>query len=287
MKQFKYSLALILALAFAASSLAGCAAGGKPAASPGVRTVTYAFSSVGKPASYIDANGNMTGYDVEVMRAIDALLPQYEFEIVGTTSEDCWMGTESGKYQVCTTNSFRTEAREKTYLFAEYNQGGNLEGIIVRNENAGVETLADLAASGLRVTPFRPSDGPYGFISAYNDAHPDNQIVLSTADQMENADLLRSVGEGRYDATIFASTYWQSMVVDEDAELHYLNDQLTFNAFDAISTWALFNKDEAELRDAYQAALLQLRENGTLSALSNQFFGVDVLSFCNEYIPAK
>lgn len=53
-----------------------------------------------KPISYIDDNGNPTGYDVEVMKLVDELLPDYQFEYVGTTSDDLLIGVEQGKYQV-------------------------------------------------------------------------------------------------------------------------------------------------------------------------------------------
>ena len=53
-----------------------------------------------KPISWLDDNGNATGYDVEVMKLVDELLPEYEFEFVGTTSDDLLIGVEQGKYHV-------------------------------------------------------------------------------------------------------------------------------------------------------------------------------------------
>lgn len=34
------------------------------------------------------------------MKLVDELLPEYEFEYVGTTSDDLLIGVEQGKYQV-------------------------------------------------------------------------------------------------------------------------------------------------------------------------------------------
>lgn len=37
-----------------------------------------------KPYCYIDENGQPAGYELEVLKAIDELLPQYEFEFEPT-----------------------------------------------------------------------------------------------------------------------------------------------------------------------------------------------------------
>ena len=51
-----------------------------------VRKIKYAFTNTLKPVSYLDENGKPAGYDVEVIKKIDEMLPQYEIEFVGTTS---------------------------------------------------------------------------------------------------------------------------------------------------------------------------------------------------------
>ncbi|WP_249650825.1 transporter substrate-binding domain-containing protein, partial [Lysinibacillus sp. D4A3_S15] len=40
-----------------------------------VRTVKVAYDQASKPISYIDDDGNPTGYDVEVMKLLDEVLP--------------------------------------------------------------------------------------------------------------------------------------------------------------------------------------------------------------------
>lgn len=247
-----------------------------------VRKIKYAFTNTLKPVSYVEADGSYAGYDVEVIKKIDELLPQYEIEFVGTTSEDAWMGTESGKYQLCTTNSFKTPEREKKYLFADINQGGNPEGLVLRKENADVKDLNDVADQGLSMVPLRPSDAIYSVINTWNEENPDHQVKLEEIDQLENADAIRYVAQGRYDVFPFAGTLWKSMVEDEDGELHDLNDELVFNVFTAFKTYALINKDETEFLEAYQTALHQLKDDGTLSELSEKYLGEDVFNYFDE-----
>lgn len=247
-----------------------------------VRTIKYAFTNTLKPVSYINENGEPDGYDVQVIKAIDELLPQYEIELVGTNSEDAWMGTESGKYQLCTTNSFKTAEREQKYLFADLNQGGSPEGLVLRKENADIESLQDLAESGLRLTPLRPSDAIYSVINTWNEENPDAQVELEAIDQLENADAIRFVAEGRYDAFPYASSLYDSTIVAEDGELHDLNDELVFNIFTAFKTYALINKDETQFLEDYQAALHQLKDDGTLSRLSEEYMGFDLFEYFED-----
>ena len=64
-----------------------------------VKKIKVAYDQASKPMSWLDENGNPTGYDVETMKLVDELLPQYEFEYVGTTSDDLLLGVEQGKYR--------------------------------------------------------------------------------------------------------------------------------------------------------------------------------------------
>ncbi len=277
-----------LAACLGLALLSGCsqqpASGGQstqsaPDQSAQVRKIKYAFTNTLKPVSYIDENGNPAGYDVEVIKKIDELLPQYEIELIGTSSEDAWLGVETGKYQLCTTNSYRTAAREEKYLFATQNQGGNLQGLVVRKEHADVKTLPDVHDKGLRLTPLRPADAIYAVIDTYNKENPDKAVTLQSIDQFENADAVKWVAEGRYDVFPMASTIYDSMVTAPDGQLHDLSDKLSYSTYDAIATWALINKDETEFRGAYQEALIGLKNDGTLSELSQEYMGTDIFQY--------
>ncbi len=72
--------------------LAGCgsgkAASGTDTVIQTLQKVKVAYDQASKPMSWLDEKGNPTGYDVEVMKLVDELLPEYEFEYIGTTSDD-------------------------------------------------------------------------------------------------------------------------------------------------------------------------------------------------------
>jgi L-cystine transport system substrate-binding protein len=271
-----FLLGLVMLFGFASRE---AAAGGKSDSGSGsaqVRKIKYAFTNTLRPVSYLDESGKPTGYDVEVIKLVDERLPQYEIELVGTSSEDAWLGVETGKYQFCTTNSFKTAAREEKYLFAGQNQGGALVALILPPKNAHLKTLEEVASAKLSMVPYRPADATYSIVTEYNRTHPNNQLKLETIDQFENADGLKWVAEGRYDSWVFVESLFKNSVITEGAQLADLRDKLVCTPFTAVGTWVLFNKDEAAFRDAYQEVLIQLKKEGILSKLSVEYIGEDV-----------
>ena len=113
-----------------AAFLAGCgqigaetsseATSGSAAEAVEVTTVKVAHTQSSAPMNYVDENGESTGYEVSVLKAIDELLPQYEFEYVPTSDEDLLIGIESGKYAVGTKGAWYTEERAQKFIFPEH-----------------------------------------------------------------------------------------------------------------------------------------------------------------------
>jgi L-cystine transport system substrate-binding protein len=282
-KLVAFLLGTVLLFGFSAGE---AAAGGKSddgKANAQVRKIKYAFTNTIRPLSYLDENGKPAGYDIEVIKLIDERLPQYEIEFVGTTSEDAWLGVDTGKYQLCTTNSFRTKAREEKYLFANQNSGGGLEYLLLNKKFTNIKTLQDVSDNKLTMVPFRPADAAINVIKTYNDKNPGKQIKIDTIEQCENADGVKWVASGRYDSWVIYESIYNGLVNSPGAPLADLKDQLITIPFTAIATWALINRDEAAFRDAYQEVLIQLKNEGKLSELSKQYLGTDVFQF--EFVP--
>jgi L-cystine transport system substrate-binding protein len=283
----KKLLGLVLGAAlFLGFAVEQAAANGKSDSGKGgaqVRRLKYAFTNTLRPISYIDENGKPAGYDIEVIRLIDERLPQYEIEFIGTTSEDAWVGTDTGKYQLCTTNSYRTRAREEKYLFASQNSGGGILLLLLNKKFANITTLDEVAKNKLTMVPYRPADASFTIVKNYNDVHPNNQIKVETIDQFENADGVKGVASGRYDCWIFVQTLYNGLVIDSGAPLANLKNDIITAPLAAVATWALINRDEAEFRDAYQKVLIDLKNEGKLSELSQKYLGIDVFQL--DFVP--
>ena len=167
-----------------------------------------------KPISWLDENGNASGYDVEVMKLVDELLPEYEFEYVGTTSDDLLIGVEQGKFQVGVKNAFWTEERTEKFIFPKNFLGLSSAGLVLKKENEHIKSLADFASAGYSL-------------------HQSQQIMLSIQLSMNitkqtpiiqsnwklemhfTVDVVQWVNEGRVDGGVIIEGPFQKQVLDE------------------------------------------------------------------------
>ncbi|MFJ7840864.1 transporter substrate-binding domain-containing protein [Lysinibacillus sphaericus] len=240
-----------------------------------VRTVKVAYDQASKPISYIDDKGNPTGYDVEVMKLVDELLPEYKFEYVGTTSDDLLIGVEQGKYQVGVKNAFFTQERTEKFIFPKEFLGLSSAGLVLRKEDEGIKTLADFASKGYSLAPIAANNAQYTIIDEYNKANPNNKVKLQAGDAF-TVDVVQWVNEGRVDGGVMIEGPFKQQVLADDGAYHNLKDEVVYNEFAVIKTWPLFNKKEQEFADAYDKAIAQIKEQKKTSELSKEFYGRDL-----------
>ena len=266
------------AISFAAVSiLVACSDGEAATTSNGeaVKKVKVAYDQSGKPMTYIDENGNPTGYDVEVMKLVDEILEDYEFEFVGTSNDDLLIGVEQGKYQVGVKNAFWTEERTAKFIFPQEFLGLSSAGLVVKKENAHIKNLSDFASAGFTLAPIAANNAQYTVIAEYNEANPDNQVKLKAGEEF-SVDVVQWVNEGRVDGGVQIEGSFNGQVLTEGGPYHHLKDEVVYNEFAVIKTWPLFNKKEQEFADAYDKAIQQLKETDALNKLSEQFYGKDL-----------
>ncbi|MDO4523290.1 MAG: transporter substrate-binding domain-containing protein [Eubacteriales bacterium] len=248
-----------------------------------VQKVVAAHTNYYVPYDFADENGESDGYEVAVLKAVDELLPQYEFEFVPTTDDDLLIGVESGKYDVGTKGVWWTQARSETYIFPKNYIGASIIGILTRAEDADKYTdLESFAADGGRLVPIAPQNAQYNIVTNFNTAHPDTPIELAAADQFQLSDAYQWVLEGRYDAYFEIKTSYENNVVNENGEYHELADKFAYAEYEGIPTWPLFNSENQELADAYDEAIEQLKADGTLEKLAKEYFGYSLFDFVPE-----
>jgi L-cystine transport system substrate-binding protein len=246
-----------------------------------VRKVKIAYDQASKPISWLDESGNPTGYDVEVMKLVDELLPEYEFEYVGTTSDDLLIGVQQGKYQAGVKNAFWTEERTKNFIYPKEFLGLSSIGLVLKKENENIKTLEDFASAGLTLAPIAANNAQYTVIDEYNQKNPDNPVKLQAGDQF-SVDVVQWVNEGRVDGGVQIEGPFKKQVLDEEGPYHNLAGEVVYNEFNVIKTWPLFNKKEQEFADAYDEAIKQLKEEKKTNELSVEFYGRDLFEVLDK-----
>lgn len=263
--------------------LAACDSGEASTSTEGgdVRKVKVAYDMASKPISWLDDNGNATGYDVEVMKLVDELLPEYEFEYVGTTSDDLLIGVEQGKFQVGVKNAFFTEERTEKFIYPQEFLGLSSAGLVLKKENEAIKSLEDFASAGYSLAPIAANNAQYTVIDEYNKANPNNPVKLDAGDAF-TVDVVQWVNEGRVDGGVIIEGPFQKQVLDESGPYYNLKDEVVYNEFAVIKTWPLFNKKEQEFADAYDKAIKQLQEEKKTNELSTEFYDRDLFEVLEQ-----
>lgn len=241
----------------------------------GVTVVKIAYDQAGKPMTFLDENGNATGYDVEVMKLVDEALPDYEFEFVGTTNDDLLIGVEQGKYHAGVKNAFWTEERTQKYIFPQEFLGLSSAGLVLKKENENIKNLSDFASAGYTLAPIAANNAQYTVIAEYNEANPDNQVKLQAGEEF-TVDVVQWVNEGRVDGGVQIEGAFTGQVLTEGGPYYHLKDEVVYNEFAVIKTWPLFNKKQQEFADAYDKAIAEIKETDALRELSKEFYGKDL-----------
>ncbi len=255
--------ALVLALA---TTLVLAACNSSSASSDGVKTVKIALVSNNKPYTYADANGQAAGYDVDVLKKIDAELPGYKFEYTVIDYETGLIGTKSGKYDIAAGCYFRTDARAEQYLISKPYNYYFLS--LVVNPGSSINTMEDL--NGKSVYPIDASDGRYAAFKDWVDKHPQVKINMTpSSGQATYADMAKAVHDGTYDAVYLNKEQFDGV-----------KDSLGFKMkvtppVDGRDTVYLFNKKDPELQQKVNGAIDSLTKDGTLVKLTEQYFGQD------------
>ena len=265
-------------LAGALAVTAGCGGSKDKAADNGEsgdkKVITVAHTNYYVPYDFVNDKGESDGFEVAVMKEVAKKLPQYEFKYVPTSDDDLLIGVESGKYTVGTKGIWITEPRKKKYIFPKNNIGASVIGLIIRKENADqIKDLPSFADFSGKLVPIASQDARYSVIDDFNKENPDHQIKLVPSEAFQVADAYSWVLEGRYDAYLEVELSYKNNIQKEDAPYHKFDDKLTYLRYKGIPTYPIINKNEQQFADDYDKAIEELRSEGKIAELEQQYFG--------------
>lgn len=251
-----FSLILVLVLSLSAT-----------AALADVKVVNVGTEGVYSPFTYVDESGKLTGYDVEVIRLVDELLPDYEFNFVQTAWDGIFLALDAGKIDMIANNLGVNDERKQKYLFNETPYLFSYNVIVTAADNTDITSLESLA--GKRVGSSVGSN--FTNILEKYVAENGNPFEITYYDGNYSF-VLQDLVAGRLDAT-FNSPFATADI----AKTLGFSDKIkaAANVGEADPIHLLFRKDGAELAAAVDGALKQLVESGKLAELSVQWFGAD------------
>ena len=265
----------IAGLAVSALALTGCGsattsatdegAGASPAAGTSLKAVkdagviTVGTEGTYRPFTFHDeSSGELTGYDVEVMEAVGEQLG-VDVEFDESQWDAIFAGLDAGRFDVIANQVSITPEREADYSFSQpYTVSPGV--VVVRDGDTSIRSFDDLEgkATAQSLTS--------SFYELAEDSGAEIQDVEGWAEAVE---LLK---QGRVDATVndeLTFLDYQKTEGDTSLDIAATTQDEARNAF-------TFRKGSDDLVAAVDKALKELREDGTLAAISEEYFGEDV-----------
>jgi len=248
-----------------------------------VTEIRVAHTQTYVPYDFVNDNGESDGFEVQVLKAVDELLPQYKFTFVPTSDDDLLIGVESGKYNVGVKGAWFTEERAKKYIYPKNYIAASIIGLAIRAEDSDkIKDMESFAKFSGKLVPIAPQNAQWTIVEEYNKTHPDNQVILVPSEAFNVSDAYTWVLEGRYDAYFDIKLSFENNVLADNAPYRSLADKLAYVPYKAIPTYPLFNKNDQALADAYDEAIEQLRKEGKIAELSQKYFNEDIFKYIAE-----
>lgn len=222
-------------------------------------TITVGTEGTYAPFTYHDETGKLTGYDVEVTRAVaEKLGVTVDFK---ETQWDAMLAGLKGERFDLVANQvgLTTPERQATFDKSEsYSWSG--AALVTREDNTNITKPADV--KGVKTAQTLSSN--------YGEMARDNGAEIVSIDGMAQGLLL--IQQKRADATFN----------DNLALLDYLKKnpnsglKVVWEAEEKVGAGLIANKGNDEALAKISAAIVELREDGTLKKIGEQFFGKDI-----------
>ena len=249
-----------------ASTASSTAASASAAAANKLETIqsngklVIALEGAWQPWSFHDESDTLVGYDVEVATEIAKKLG-VEPQFVEGEWDGLLAGLDAGRYDIMVNGVDITPERAEKYDFSTP-YAFNRTAVITKADDDSINTLEDLKGKKTANT----------ISSTYAElAEQYGATVTGVDDLNQTFELLLS---GRIDATLNAEmTFYDYTKEHPDANVKIA--VLTDDA-NQIAIPMRKGDETAALRTAIDAAIDELRADGTLKALSEKYFGRDI-----------
>ena len=232
------------------------------------KTIIIGTGTAYNPYCYLDADGNLVGYEKDVLDEIDKLLPQYEFKYETFDFSNILLALSAGKIDIGAHQFEESEERRKNYLFSEETYNSFITHIVVLKERNDINSFEDLIGKTVQVNV---GDHSTATILKYNETAPaDKQIKTFLTKSLQSEPLVAGLKSRQFDATFIP-------LLDLDKTNREYGDILKAvgEPLNSSFSYFLFRKGDTELQTAIDGALRELKKSGKLSELAIKDLGRD------------
>lgn len=223
------------------------------------------------PFAFADENNELTGFDVEMIKAIDEKLDGYTFDFIATPWDSMFLALESNKIQAIADQVAKTPEREEKFLFSDQSYFAAETVLVTKSDRTDIQTLEDL--EGKKVGALA-GDSYTLLLEEYNE-DADDPIILQYSESGNPSEILEDIQTGRIDAYVNDPIMIHSVINKFDLDLEVVGQPILH---DNIGIVFKDNEQGEELKTLIDPILQQLKEDGTLAKISKKWTD-------GEYIP--
>lgn len=223
-------------------------------------SIIVAMEGTWAPWTYHDEDDNLVGYDVEVAQNIAEKLG-VEVEFIEGAWDGLLAGLDAGRYDIMVNGVGVTEERAEKYNFSTP-YAYNKTAVIVRGDYDEISSMEDLkgkkTANTISSTYAAQAEAYGATVTGVDDLNQTIELLLSK----------------RIDATLNAEVVFNDYKKEHpeaDVKIATYSDQV-----EEIAIPIRKGDDTVTLLDAVNNALDEMAKDGTLTELSEKYFGIDI-----------
>ncbi|MDR1248617.1 MAG: transporter substrate-binding domain-containing protein [Treponema sp.] len=221
-----------------------------------------------EPFCYRDAEGNLAGFDIEVVKEIGRRLPQYTFEFEVFEFKNVLVSLAAGKIDVGAHEFEENPERRQTYLYGKEGYNDYDSYLVVKSDGpwAHITSLEELAGNPGAVLATSIGSNYEAFLRTWNQNHPaDQQLYFTTFEE----DYVRNINMAN--GTTAAQILTQFEMDFTNARMPGLNLKIASKEPLIYSkAYFLFKKDNASLQEDFDSVLLDMKADGTLENIKER-----------------
>lgn len=223
-------------------------------------SIIVAMEGTWAPWTYHDEDDNLVGYDVEVAQNIAEKLG-VEVEFIEGAWDGLLAGLDAGRYDIMVNGVGVTEERAEKYNFSTP-YAYNKTAVIVRGDYDEISSMEDLkgkkTANTISSTYAAQAEAYGATVTPVDDLNQTIELLLSN----------------RIDATLNAEVVfndYKKAHPDSNIKIATYSDQV-----EEIAIPIRKGDDTVTLLEAVNDALDEMAKDGTLTELSEKYFGIDI-----------
>ena len=247
----------------------------KEPATGDVKKIKLGIGNAAAPWCYLDENEKEAGYDYDVLLLVqEKLEDKYEFEFIPDAVQNLIVGLDTGAYDMVVHHWGYNKERAEKYLYAE--EGDFYINFFVVGYPEGTTDITDLESCAGKTAVTMSGIMSDIILQNWNAEHPDKQIEIAYVDNEEA--IATGIRNGlydfyvvsQYDITVF-NDHFDNLLICSESKDDWIKS-------DNPGIFFLYSKEQQELQEDIDKALVELREDGTLSKMCIERFGQDFSS---------